>query len=314
MVSTCCRHPGHLWITQPGAREAANNGTPRFRGDHCARRYLITTSARAPTVYALVTGCSSSIAAALGGMLMPALIYIAFTAGTPLIHGWGIPMATDTAFAVGVLALLHRHIPAGLTAFLTALAIIDDLGAILVIAVFYTETINLPFLAAAMLLILLLILLNAAGIRRPVVYFLIGGLVCCPADRHHPHDLAQPASGSRTTVGRRADAAHRGCRTARRHGLHDVDLHFQPGFYIGNRNPHCGQNSHSACLPVCRRFGFSLVALFGEGPGPAGRLNHAPPRAANPGMIFRCKRAGVAGVITVMRFPDSAAVSPPRGH
>ena len=177
MVSTCCRHPGHLWITQPGAREAANNGTPRFRGDHCARRYLITTSARAPTVYALVTGCSSSIAAALGGMLMPALIYAAFTAGTPLIHGWGIPMATDTAFAVGVLALLHRHIPAGLTAFLTALAIIDDLGAILVIAVFYTETINLPFLTAAILLLLLLIFLNAAGIRRPAVYFLIGGLV-----------------------------------------------------------------------------------------------------------------------------------------
>jgi NhaA family Na+:H+ antiporter len=117
------------------------------------------------------------IAAALGGMLMPALIYIAFTAGTSLIHGWGIPMATDTAFAVGVLALLHRHIPAGLTAFLTALAIIDDLGAILVIAVFYTESINLPFLATAILLLLLLILLNAAGIRRPVVYFLIGGLV-----------------------------------------------------------------------------------------------------------------------------------------
>jgi NhaA family Na+:H+ antiporter len=117
------------------------------------------------------------IAAALGGMLMPALIFTAFTAGTPPVHGWGIPMATDTAFAVGVLALLHRHIPAGLAAFLTALAIIDDLGAILVIAVFYTATINLPFLAAAALLLLLLILLNAAGIRSPVVYFLVGGLV-----------------------------------------------------------------------------------------------------------------------------------------
>ena len=117
------------------------------------------------------------IAAALGGMLMPALIYAAFTAGTPLIQGWGIPMATDTAFAVGVLALLRKHIPAGLTAFLTALAIIDDLGAILVIAVFYTGTINLSFLAAAALLIMLLITLNVAGIRRPGVYFLIGGLV-----------------------------------------------------------------------------------------------------------------------------------------
>ena len=117
------------------------------------------------------------IAAALGGMLIPALIYTAFTAGTPLIRGWGIPMATDTAFAVGVLALLHRRIPIGLTVFLTALAIIDDLGAILVIAVFYTNTINLPFLVAAALLLLLLIILNAAGIRRPGVYLLIGGLV-----------------------------------------------------------------------------------------------------------------------------------------
>ncbi|HYQ71342.1 MAG TPA: Na+/H+ antiporter NhaA, partial [Gammaproteobacteria bacterium] len=110
------------------------------------------------------------IAAALGGMLVPALVYAAFTAGTPLIHGWGIPMATDTAFAVGVLALLHRHIPAGLTAFLTALAIIDDLGAILVIAVFYTETIDTGFLAAAALLLALLVVLNMSGIRRPGVY------------------------------------------------------------------------------------------------------------------------------------------------
>jgi len=117
------------------------------------------------------------IAAALGGMLAPALLYAAFNAGTPLVHGWGIPMATDTAFAVGVLALLHKHIPAGLTAFLTALAILDDLGAILVIAVFYTSSLDLSFLAAAALLLMLLIVLNMIGIRRPSVYFLIGGLV-----------------------------------------------------------------------------------------------------------------------------------------
>jgi NhaA family Na+:H+ antiporter len=117
------------------------------------------------------------IAAAAGGMLVPALFYTAFTAGTPLIHGWGIPMATDTAFAVGVLVLLRKHIPAGLTAFLTALAILDDLGAILVIAVFYTGTLDLSFLLAATLLLMVLIVLNMVGIRRPSVYFLIGGLV-----------------------------------------------------------------------------------------------------------------------------------------
>ncbi|MGD2056590.1 MAG: Na+/H+ antiporter NhaA [Gammaproteobacteria bacterium] len=117
------------------------------------------------------------IAAALGGMLVPALIFTGFTVSTPLVHGWGIPMATDTAFAVGMLALLHRHIPAGLTAFLTALAIIDDLGAILVIAVFYTETIRLPYLLGAALLLVLLIVFNAAGFRRPSLYFLVGGLI-----------------------------------------------------------------------------------------------------------------------------------------
>ena len=117
------------------------------------------------------------LAGALGGMLMPALIFMALTAGTAVGHGWGIPMATDTAFAVGVLTLLHKRIPAGLTAFLTALAIVDDLGAILVIAVFYTETISLPHLAAAVLLLLVLIVFNAAGFRRPSLYFLIGGLV-----------------------------------------------------------------------------------------------------------------------------------------
>ena len=117
------------------------------------------------------------IAAALGGMLVPALLYTTFNAGTPLVHGWGIPMATDTAFAVGVLALLHRHIPAGLTVFLTALAILDDLGAILVIAVFYTRTLDLSFLAAAALLLVVLIVLNMIGIRRPSVYLLVGGLV-----------------------------------------------------------------------------------------------------------------------------------------
>jgi NhaA family Na+:H+ antiporter len=130
------------------------------------------------------------IAAAFGGMLMPALIFAAFTAGSPVLHGWGIPMATDTAFAVGVLALLQRHIPAGLTAFLTALAIIDDLGAILVIAVFYTARIHMPLLAAAALLLLLLVSMNAGGIRRPVAYILIGGLVW----------LAMLGSGMHATV------------------------------------------------------------------------------------------------------------------
>ena len=113
------------------------------------------------------------IIAALGGMLVPALIYALINTGTDTIHGWGIPMATDTAFAVGILALLGKRVPVALFAFLTALAIIDDLGAILVIAAFYTETINGDALGIAAGLLGVLVLLNVLGIRRPMIY--IGG-------------------------------------------------------------------------------------------------------------------------------------------
>ncbi|MGD2136753.1 MAG: Na+/H+ antiporter NhaA [Gammaproteobacteria bacterium] len=117
------------------------------------------------------------VAAAIGGMLVPASIFYAFNTGSDAVHGWGIPMATDTAFAVGVLALLRRHIPPALTTFLTALAILDDLGAILVIAVFYTDTLSLPYLELAFALLGALVICNILGIRRSVVYIIGGGLV-----------------------------------------------------------------------------------------------------------------------------------------
>jgi NhaA family Na+:H+ antiporter len=117
------------------------------------------------------------MAAALGGMLFPALIYYFLNFGSTTSHGWGIPMATDTAFAVGILALLGKHIPRSLLAFLAALAIIDDIGAILVIAIFYTETISTPHLLVASLLLGLLIFFNLLGIRRPTIYIIIGGII-----------------------------------------------------------------------------------------------------------------------------------------
>lgn len=113
------------------------------------------------------------IAAALGGMLIPALIFTAFTAGQPGQSGWGIPMATDIAFALGVMALIGSHLPVGLKIFLTALAIVDDIGAVLVIALFYSANIQWIFLAAAGVILLALLAANQFGVRSLPVYGLL---------------------------------------------------------------------------------------------------------------------------------------------
>jgi NhaA family Na+:H+ antiporter len=114
------------------------------------------------------------IAAALGGMIAPALIYTAFNAGTPGARGWGIPMATDIAFALGALALLGPRVPTVLKVFLAALAIADDLGAVVVIAVFYTADLSFVSLGAAAALFLVLLAANRLGIRHTAVYTLLG--------------------------------------------------------------------------------------------------------------------------------------------
>jgi NhaA family Na+:H+ antiporter len=117
------------------------------------------------------------IVAALGGMVVPALIYAAGNGGTPAASGWGIPMATDIAFAVGILVLLGTRVPRNLIIFLMALAIADDLGAVLVIALFYTPDLNLAALGSAALLLGLMLLLNRGGVRRPLPYVLLGLLL-----------------------------------------------------------------------------------------------------------------------------------------
>ena len=114
------------------------------------------------------------VAAAVGGMVMPAMLFIALNANGAEMRGWGIPMATDIAFALGVLALLGAGIPPALRIFLSALAIADDLGAVLVIALFYTATVSWGAIAAATALLALSGGANAAGVRATWCYALIG--------------------------------------------------------------------------------------------------------------------------------------------
>lgn len=116
------------------------------------------------------------IAAALGGMIFPAAIYFSLNVNTITESGWGIPMATDTAFAVGVLALLGNRIPLAVTAFLTALAIFDDLGAILVIALFYADNIKTEYIQLAVVIYIGMMGLNKIGVRQPLPY-LLGGIL-----------------------------------------------------------------------------------------------------------------------------------------
>jgi NhaA family Na+:H+ antiporter len=132
------------------------------------KRELVTGDLRAPRVAALPA------VAAVGGMVVPALVYLAFNAGGPGADGWGIPMATDIAFAVGVVALLGARVAPSLKLFLLSLAVVDDIGAIVVIAVFYTDDLDVRALVVAGLLVLVSAALRAAGVHAIVVHVALG--------------------------------------------------------------------------------------------------------------------------------------------
>ncbi|MGH1489846.1 MAG: Na+/H+ antiporter NhaA [Acidimicrobiales bacterium] len=129
---------------------------------------LVVGDLREPRVAALPA------IAALGGMIVPALIYVAVTAGGEGANGWGVPMATDIAFAVGVLALLGNKVPQKLKLFLLTLAIVDDIGAILVIAAFYTTNIRFDWLSLAIGLLLLVMILTRLRVWYTPIYAMLG--------------------------------------------------------------------------------------------------------------------------------------------
>ena len=114
------------------------------------------------------------LAAAVGGMVVPAILYLAVNPSGPRAAGWGIPMATDIAFALGVLALLGPRVPLTLKVFLAALAIVDDIGAVLVIAFVYTADLSMNALVAAAVLFTLVVTCNVIGVRHPAPYALLG--------------------------------------------------------------------------------------------------------------------------------------------
>ncbi|SDJ17557.1 sodium/proton antiporter, NhaA family [Ferrimonas sediminum] len=145
------------------------------------KRELVLGELRQPRLAML------SISAALGGMLFPALVYLLLQFGEPGQHGWGTVMATDTAFVIGCLALLGRRIPKSLRIFMLSLAVVDDIGAIMVVAIGYGSEIDWFPIGLAMLGLVLIRLIGFLGVRSMPLFFLIGGLVWLAVDASGIH-------------------------------------------------------------------------------------------------------------------------------
>ncbi|MBH1960530.1 MAG: Na+/H+ antiporter NhaA [Flavobacteriia bacterium] len=120
---------------------------------------------------------SLPIVAAVGGMVVPALIYFFFNQGTEYANGWAIPMATDIAFSLAIISMLGKSVPLSLKVFLAALAIVDDLGAIMVIAIFYTDQIHWNYLGLCALMVAVLALLNFLNFKKHIFYIIPGILL-----------------------------------------------------------------------------------------------------------------------------------------
>lgn len=200
--------------------------------------------------------------AALGGMVVPALIYVAFNLGDPAaLRGWAVPVATDIAFALAVLNVLGRRVPIGLKVFLTALAIIDDLGAIVVIALFYTGELDLAALAEAGVVLAALYGLSRAGVRGLLPYVLGGVVLWALVFRSGVHaTLAGVALAFVVPMDRRPDEEHSPALSLI-HALHGpVAFGVLPLFGLLNAGLHFGELPPGVWRdPVVLGAGFGLL-------------------------------------------------------
>ncbi len=168
--------------------------------------------------------------AAVGGMVVPALIYLAFTQGDSVaVDGWAIPTATDIAFALGILSLLGKRVPVSLKIFLMALAIMDDLGAIIVIALFYTADLSILSIAIALLSLLVLIALNLFGVTKKSAYFIVGTILWISVLKSGVHATLAGVALAFTIPLRAFDAHNRPLSPLKEI---EVGLHFWVAFFI----------------------------------------------------------------------------------
>jgi len=202
------------------------------------------------------------VAAACGGAAVPALIYAAFNAGTPAAHGWGIPMATDIAFAVGVLALVSRRVAPVFKVFLTAVAVVDDLIAVLVIAFFYTSGLDLRALAVVAGACMVLYALNRSSVQALAPYLLVGAVLWGAMAKSGVHatiagvllGMSIPATGTETSPLRRLE-----------HALHPwVAWGIMPVFALANAGVTVPAEQAGAILTSPIALGIALGLFFGK--------------------------------------------------
>jgi len=167
--------------------------------------------------------------AAIGGMLVPALVYVAFNLNdTTALKGWAIPTATDIAFALGVLSLLGKRVPVSLKIFLMALAIIDDLGAIVIIALFYTADLSILAISVAAACLTILIILNRLGVTRKAAYILVGTVLWVSVLKSGVHaTLAGVALAFTIPLGLKKNGVEVNLSKSLEH-----DLHYWVAFFI----------------------------------------------------------------------------------